>query len=67
MTGGKFYAMEMDGVDDIEELHYDPEELERIRVFMAEGKPVILVTDIEDLEALGLNLDVEIVERDDGN
>ncbi len=61
----KLYAMEAPDCDDIEDLHYDNVQGDRIREFLQTGVPVILVTDLDDLEATGLSMDIEIVTSDD--
>lgn len=51
---GKYYALEVDIADD--------DEQENIDIFVNEGTPVILVNDLEDLDALDIDVDeVQII------
>jgi len=53
---GKYYGVKL--TDDLEE------EMEQIETFVNEGVPVVIVDDLTDLEELGINGDVEMIEAE---
>jgi len=66
----KLYAMGceehiVDFLDLTRELANESDEFERLYTFLNEGRPVIIVTDLEDLKSLSVNMDVVIVNRED--
>ena len=58
IVSGKAYAVDIG--DDFRDVSED--ELENIHIFATESTPVVIVGEIEDLEILGINLDVEVVQ-----